>query len=237
MRSIRRVRRPLVALVALLVALAIGYAVRTLGTTRTAARTRRRRDSAPHGGAVALSALPPQAARDGRADRARRPVPVPAQRRRGVPQQRAPAASRSRTATTTSTPSRRRDRTIAARGGSSPAATAQLLVHRRPLRDLRAGGRRPMTSATTGRDPRPSTRQVLRRTGPRRTSTRWPTCCATCLAAARAGRARSARTELTARRRPAPVPACWPRRWPSTAERAAAGARARQSGEASRRRS
>ena len=58
MRSIRRVRRPLVALIALVAALAIGYAVRTLnanhhsqpGATRSAPST------------VALSALPPQAA-------------------------------------------------------------------------------------------------------------------------------------------------------------------------------
>ena len=57
MRSIRRVRRPLVALVALVVALAIGYAVRTINTHHDAHPTPSRTPTT-----VALSALPPQAA-------------------------------------------------------------------------------------------------------------------------------------------------------------------------------
>jgi ribonuclease T1 len=61
-RSIRRVRRPLVALVALLVALAIGYAVRTLDTHDSGSPHPTSTNSARADSRVALSALPPQAA-------------------------------------------------------------------------------------------------------------------------------------------------------------------------------
>jgi ribonuclease T1 len=59
----RRVRRPLVALVALLVALAIGYAVRTIDSHDSANPQPTSASSAPaHSTSVALSALPRQAA-------------------------------------------------------------------------------------------------------------------------------------------------------------------------------
>ncbi|MBN9619935.1 MAG: ribonuclease N [Actinobacteria bacterium] len=52
MRNLRRARRPLIALVVLVAALLVGYAVKGTGSG----------DSHESGGSVALSALPPQAA-------------------------------------------------------------------------------------------------------------------------------------------------------------------------------
>ena len=76
MRSIRRVRRPLVALVALVVALAIGYAVRTLSShddhSHPSASV-----SARMSGTVALSQLPPEAAQTVALIKSGGPFPYP----------------------------------------------------------------------------------------------------------------------------------------------------------------
>jgi guanyl-specific ribonuclease Sa len=73
-RSIRRVRRPLVALVALLVALAIGYAVRTLDTHDDHPQP----SASPRSmGTVALSQLPPQAAQTVALIKSGGPFPYP----------------------------------------------------------------------------------------------------------------------------------------------------------------
>jgi ribonuclease T1 len=73
-RSIRRVRRPLVALVALVVALAVGYAVRTVSS----------HDDHPHpsvsartSATVALSQLPPEAAQTVALIKSGGPFPYP----------------------------------------------------------------------------------------------------------------------------------------------------------------
>lgn len=80
MRSVRRARRPLVALVTLVVALAIGYGVRAVNTHEQSApsgspaassSTLGRQDS------VALSALPPQAAQTLRLIEQDGPFPYP----------------------------------------------------------------------------------------------------------------------------------------------------------------
>jgi ribonuclease T1 len=73
-RRVRRARRPLVALVALLLALAVGYAVQALNDDSSSTPS--------HSKAVALSALPPQVATT--LDRIRSGGPFPYPRNDGV---------------------------------------------------------------------------------------------------------------------------------------------------------
>ncbi len=74
MRRVRRARRPLVALVALLIALAVGYAAKALHDDSSPAPSRPK--------AVALSSLPPQVATT--LDRIRAGGPFPYPRNDGV---------------------------------------------------------------------------------------------------------------------------------------------------------
>jgi ribonuclease T1 len=72
-RSLRRTRRPLVALVVLIAALAVGYGIRAAHSGTHGAGSPARTTAAP----VALSALPPQVAQTVRLIRAGGPFPYP----------------------------------------------------------------------------------------------------------------------------------------------------------------
>jgi ribonuclease T1 len=79
-RSVRRARRPLLALVALLAALAVGYGVKAVDDGSGSSPTRSSAaSSGPAAGvsAVALAALPPQAAATVRLIEAHGPFPYP----------------------------------------------------------------------------------------------------------------------------------------------------------------
>ena len=85
MRSVRRARRPLVALVALVVALIVGYAVRGTGSDgdspdrspASASASASAGASTATAGEVALSTLPPQVATTVRLIRSDGPFPYP----------------------------------------------------------------------------------------------------------------------------------------------------------------
>ena len=173
-RSVRRARRPLVALVVLVLALVIGYAVKRT-TPPTAAP--RRRASAP-GSRSRCRSCRPRPRRHGRADRGRAARSRTRATTASCSTTTSTGCRTSPTATTTSTPSRRPARPTAARGASSPPATARSTGpadHYETFERMEVG---PMSRRR--RDPRRLRPGRGAGLGRGRTSTRWPTCCATC---------------------------------------------------------
>lgn len=77
MHSVRRARRPLVALVALLAALAVGYGVRALDSNDSRTTSSPTASASRTSGAIALSSLPVQAAATVRLIESGGPFPFP----------------------------------------------------------------------------------------------------------------------------------------------------------------